>query len=132
MKKISSVEMLTTIGQNLHTIRNARKETLQGVASAIGLTHPVISKIENGRYEALTMAMLIKLCNHYDVTLQQVLHLEKSQVFHLTQHNENGSQYKLVGQELSDGYMQSIAQYKSEIEYLRSLLERYVDKKQIR
>jgi len=50
MKTIEINSLLTTIGQNLHTIRNARKETLQSVAADIGITHPIISKIENGRY----------------------------------------------------------------------------------
>ncbi len=45
MKHIDTNALLTTIGQNLHTIRNARKETLQAVASEIGITHPIISKI---------------------------------------------------------------------------------------
>jgi transcriptional regulator with XRE-family HTH domain len=48
MKQIDTNALLTTIGHNLHTIRNARKETLQAVAAEIGITHPIISKIENG------------------------------------------------------------------------------------
>ena len=57
MKSIDFSSLLNTIGQNLHTIRNARKETLQGVASEIGVTHPVISKIENGRYPTLQLGL---------------------------------------------------------------------------
>ena len=47
MKTIDLNSLLTIIGHNLHTIRNARKETLQAVAASIGITHPIISKIEN-------------------------------------------------------------------------------------
>jgi transcriptional regulator with XRE-family HTH domain len=119
-KQLSTSELLETIGRNLHSIRNARKETLQAVAQAIGITHPVISKIENGRNENLSLALLVKLCNHYEVTLQQIMSLEISQIFQLTQHNGEGN-HKLVGQESGEGY-------KEEIAYLRSLLEKHLIK----
>lgn len=69
-RQISIGDLLDTIGRNLHSIRNARKETLQSVTHSIGVTHPVISNIENGRSKNLTLAVLIKLCNHYEITLQ--------------------------------------------------------------
>jgi transcriptional regulator with XRE-family HTH domain len=122
VKQISTPELLETVGRNLHSIRNARKETLQAVAQAIGITHPVISKIENGRNENLSIALLIKLCNHYEVTLQQALSLEIAQIFQLTQHNGEGN-HKLVGQEVGDGY-------RNEIAYLRGLLEKHLIKTQ--
>jgi transcriptional regulator with XRE-family HTH domain len=128
MKTIVISELLSTIGHNFHSIRNARKETLQGVASAIGSFHTVISKIENGRYPTLQLGMIVKLCNHYEVQLQQVMALEQSQIFQLTQHNSDGSQ-RLVGQELALGYelcveqyKERIGQYKEQIEFLRKML----------
>ena len=121
MKKILLQDLLQTIGANLHSIRNARKETLQAVAKSIGVTHPIISKIENGRYDTLQLGLLIKLCNHYEITLQQIMALEQAQIFQLTQHNNDGSQ-RLVGQELAQGYEQSILQYKAEINWLRDLI----------
>lgn len=127
MKKINQSDLLQTIGANLHSIRNARKETLQAVAKSIGVTHPIISKIENGRYATLQIALLIKLCNHYEVTLQQIMALEQSLIFQLTQHNNDGSQ-RLVGQELAQGYEQSIARYEAEITWLRSLVEKKTGK----
>ena len=53
MMSFDSSNLLTKIGKNLHTVRNSRKETLQSVAESIGITHPVLSKVENGRYKTL-------------------------------------------------------------------------------
>ena len=58
MKELDINALLINCGHNLHTIRNARKETLQSVASDIGVTHPIISKIENGRYPNLQLNLL--------------------------------------------------------------------------
>jgi transcriptional regulator with XRE-family HTH domain len=127
MKHIDTNALLTTIGQNLHTIRNARKETLQAVASEIGITHPIISKIENGRYPNIQLNLLIKLCNHYSVTLQQILGLELANIFQLTQHNKDGSQ-KLIGQELSSGYDLYIQQLVNENKFLKEQNQQFLDK----
>lgn len=127
MKHIDTNALLTTIGQNLHTIRNARKETLQAVASEIGITHPIISKIENGRYPNIQLKLLIKLCNHYKVTLQQILGLEVANIFQLTQHNKDESQ-KLIGQELSSGYDLYIQQLVNENKFLKEQNQQFLDK----
>jgi transcriptional regulator with XRE-family HTH domain len=126
MKQIDTNALLTTIGQNLHTIRNARKETLQAVASEIGITHPIISKIENGRYPNIQLNLLIKLCNHYKVTLQQVFELEVTNIFQLTNNGE-GHQ-KLIGQELSSGYDLYIQQLVSENKFLKEQNQQFLDK----
>jgi transcriptional regulator with XRE-family HTH domain len=126
MKTIEINSLLSTIGQNLHTIRNARKETLQSVAADIGITHPIISKIENGRYPNIQLNLLIKLCNHYKVSLQQILGLEVANIFQLTQHNKDGSQ-KLIGQELSSGYDLYIQQLISENKFLKEQNQQFLD-----
>ena len=126
MKKIDVGALLTTIGQNLHTIRNARKETLQAVAAEIGITHPIISKIENGRYPSLQLNLLLKLCNHYCVTLQQVLSLEVANIFQLTNNGE-GHQ-KLIGQEISSGYELYIHQLINENKFLKDQNFQLLDK----
>ncbi len=127
MKTIEISGLLNTIGQNLHTIRNARKETLQSVAADIGITHPIISKIENGRYPNLQLNLLVKLCNHYHITLQQALSLEVANIFQLTQHNKDGSQ-KLIGQELSSGYDLYIQQLINENNFLKEQSKQFLDK----
>lgn len=126
MKAIVINSLLTTIGHNLHTIRNARKETLKGVASSIRITHPIISKIENGRYENLQLGLLIKLCNHYGISLQQVLSLEIANIFQLTQHNNDGNQ-KLIAQELSTSYELYIQQLMNESNYLKEQIQQLFD-----
>ncbi len=126
MKSIDINALLSTIGQNLHTIRNARKETLQSVAEDIGITHPVISKIENGRYPNLQLNLLVKLCNHYNVSLQQALSLEVANIFQLTNNGE-GHQ-KLIGQELSSGYELYIQQLINENKFLKEQAHQLIDK----
>ena len=117
MKPIDAIVLLREIGSNLHTIRNARKETLQAVAASINITHPVISKIENGRYDTLTLSLLIKLCNHYQVSLQQVLSLDIANIFQIINHGE-GHQ-RLIGQELAVGYELYIQQLNNEIQHMK-------------
>lgn len=126
MKQIDINNLLVTIGQNFHTIRNARKETLQSVASDIGITHPIISKIENGRYPNIQLNLLIKLCNHYKVTLQQILGLEVANIFQLTNNGE-GHQ-KLIGQEISSGYELYIQQLINENNFLKEQNKQLLDK----
>lgn len=111
-------ELLQKIGENLHTIRNARKETLQSVAKSIGITHPVLSKIENGRSDNLSLALLLKICNYYKISMQQVMAIESATIFQLTQHNQDGSQ-KLIGQEIGNGFELCIKQYQEEISFLK-------------
>ena len=126
MKQIDLSALLTTIGQNLHTIRNARKETLQAVASDIGITHPIISKIENGRYPNLQLNLLIKLCNHYQITLQQAFSLEVANIFQLTNNGE-GHQ-KLIGQELASGYELYVQQLVNENKFLKAQSQMLLEK----
>ena len=126
MKTIEFQTLLTTIGQNLHTIRNARKETLQSVAADIGITHPIISKIENVRYPTLQLNLLIKLCNHYKITLQQAFSFEVANIFQLTNNGE-GHQ-KLIGQELSSGYDLYIQQLVQENTFLKAQNQQLLNK----
>jgi transcriptional regulator with XRE-family HTH domain len=127
MKQLIYDELLSIMGKNLHTIRNARKETLQGVASEIGFSHPILSKIENGRYPNVQLSLLVKLCNHYNIGLQQLFSIEIANIFQLTQNNKDGSQ-KLIGQELSTGYDLYTQQLLSEVAYLKSMNMKLLEK----
>ncbi|OKS89654.1 helix-turn-helix domain-containing protein [Mucilaginibacter polytrichastri] len=127
-KPILVDEVLISLGRNLSAIRNAKRETQYGVAKSIGLTHPVVSKIESGAYN-ITLELLIKLCNHFDVTLQQVLNLDTNQIFYFTQKNQTGNHHKqYVVHELADGYDILIAQLQSEVNYLRKFFEKHSEK----
>lgn len=125
MNQIDIDTLLTTIGNNLNILRNARKETLESVAKDVGITHPVLSKIENGRYPGLSISLLIRLCNHYKTTPQQVLGLEMMHIFNLSQAAESGSEnntLKQVVNDIAEGYLHALEQYKSEVKYLREML----------
>jgi hypothetical protein len=67
------------------------------------------------------------LCNHYKVTLQQILGLEVANIFQLTQHNKDGSQ-KLIGQEISSGYDLYIQQLINENKFLKTQNQQLLDK----
>lgn len=117
--------LLIKIGKNLHTIRNSRKETLQSVADSVGSTHPVLSKVENGRYRNLQLELLLKLCDYYNVALHQVMELDLSTIFNVTNYGE-GSQ-KLIGQELASGYKLYIQQLQKENNYLKEQIEKFLE-----
>jgi len=61
--------VLITIGANLHRLRHNKEEKLETVAKAAGVKHTVISKIENGRYESLSMRLLVKLATYFQVPI---------------------------------------------------------------
>lgn len=59
--------ILEDIGYKLFLERQKRKETLYSVATSIGVTHPIISQIENGRYKSLNIKILHKLTKYYNI-----------------------------------------------------------------
>ena len=61
------------IGIRLHLLRTYRKEKIATVANAIGVTHSVISKIENGRYASLKVGTLLQLAKHYDTSVEKII-----------------------------------------------------------
>ncbi|MEO7045686.1 MAG: helix-turn-helix transcriptional regulator [Ferruginibacter sp.] len=127
-KDIVIDEMLISLGRNISAIRNAKRETQFGVAKSIGVTHPVVSKIENGSYN-ITIELLVKLCNHFKITLQQVMDLDNNQIFYFTQKNITGNFHKqYVVHELADGYDILIKQLQSEVTYLRKFYELHSNK----
>lgn len=62
-------DVLTTIGQNVYTLRQKENEKLTTVAKSVGVTHSVISKIENNNYESLNLKLLLEIANHFKVPL---------------------------------------------------------------
>ncbi|RYE21833.1 MAG: XRE family transcriptional regulator [Sphingobacteriales bacterium] len=75
MNKPNSIlgEKLELIGNNLYFLRHARKLKMTVVAQSVGVSHPVISQIENGRYTALSVGLLLKLSELYNVTLDDLM-----------------------------------------------------------
>lgn len=108
-----------TIGKNLHTVRHSLKLTLETVAAEVDITHPVLSKIENGRYPGLSLAFLIKLCNYYKITLAQVLDIEGHQIFNYSQYINQPTGNHTMSNNIADGYEEAIKALKEQIEYLK-------------
>lgn len=61
------------IGRRLYHIRRTRNEKLTAVAQEVGLSHGVISQIENGRYTGLSVKTLHVLANYYKVPLTDIM-----------------------------------------------------------
>lgn len=131
MKEIHIEDLLANIGDNLHSIRNAKKMTLEAVASEVGVKHPVLSRIENGRYESLNIALLVKLCNYYNVTIEQILGLKNMQIFNLSQNAASGNttnNMRQIVNDVSNGYEVALDIAQKEIEYLRQMVDSLIRK----
>lgn len=71
-KETSLEETLSDIGSKLYTIRHTRKEKISAVAHDVGVSHAVLSRVENGRYKYLSITLLHKLAEHYKVPIVQL------------------------------------------------------------
>lgn len=69
MNNHSIEETLVHIGNELYYQRHLKKEKITFVSNEVGVSNAVISRIENGRYGSLTVALLSKLAAHYKVPL---------------------------------------------------------------
>jgi transcriptional regulator with XRE-family HTH domain len=72
-KDFAFKELLIDIGDKFYQLRHLRKEKITAVASSIGISHPVISQIENGNYKSLSIELLFRLANYYNVSVQDIL-----------------------------------------------------------
>ena len=123
-----SDHLLKHIGRNLHTIRNARKETLKSVAHSIRLTHPTLSKIENGRYKNLQIIQLLNLCKHYQVSLYQVCFIELHEYLNhsIADHN---STHNHAPAEVNSEIAALINELRKQNETLKVYLEKVLNQK---
>ncbi|ERJ61220.1 helix-turn-helix domain-containing protein [Sphingobacterium paucimobilis] len=124
----SANEIFSTIGKNLHTVRHSLKLTLEAVAIELDITHPVLSKIENGRYPGLSMVLLIKLCDFYSITLAQVLNIEGHQIFNYSQYINQPSGNHTMTNNIADGYEQAIQALKEHVDQLKSQNQELINK----
>lgn len=65
-------ESLLHIGQKLSHIRRTRNEKLITVAKAVDMSHGIISRIENGRYNCLSVELLFKLAHYYSISVEEL------------------------------------------------------------
>lgn len=128
IKESNENEIFTTIGKNLHTVRHSLKLTLEAVASEINITYPVLSKIENGRYMGLSIALLNKLCKYYNITIAQVLNIEGHQIFNYSQYINQPAGNHSMTNNIADGYELAIQSLKEQVEYLKKQNQNLLDK----
>lgn len=130
MKELTNLEKLRfSIGRNLAAIRHIKGEKQESVAEALGSSSSVISRVENGSYEPLTLDFLVQICNYYEVPLSQIMDADIKQMFNYAWNNQSGSQNDNIASgtyntgtqvnSSSDGYMEFINYLKSEIELLK-------------
>jgi DNA-binding Xre family transcriptional regulator len=72
-KAITFDQILVLIGNKIYVARHIRREKITTAAANIGISHPVLSQIENGRYKSLSIHTLFKVCDYYDIHLQDML-----------------------------------------------------------
>jgi transcriptional regulator with XRE-family HTH domain len=66
-------QLFEDIGSRLYQTRHARNEKLTTVARSVGVSHTVVSQIENGRYKSLSLQLLYRIIDYYDLPLTAVL-----------------------------------------------------------
>lgn len=66
------IKLLQSIGYFLKSQRLKNGQKIFAVASSIGVTHPVISKIENGRYFSLNLRLLFILIEYYKLEIKDI------------------------------------------------------------
>lgn len=65
--------LLTSFGNFVKQLRQRRGDKIETVARALEVKHPVISRIENGKYTSLSFGMVTKLLDYYDVPVESML-----------------------------------------------------------
>lgn len=85
--------ILKHIGLFFKNCRIKKNQKLYAVAISIGMTHPVISKIENGKYLSLNIKVISKLLNYYnkDFSLLFSYLLDKMSLLQNIEDNEQDS-----------------------------------------
>lgn len=122
-EEINEDDVLQKVGQALFMLRSEKRITLESVSDSIGVSHSVVSKIENGRYPNVSLALLIKFANHYKTSLTNIIPLENIQIFHFSQHDNSGGSFSQIANESKEGFLLSIEQYKEEVAFLRKQIE---------
>jgi transcriptional regulator with XRE-family HTH domain len=62
---------LNPTGHKLYLLRHEKRQKKTSVAKDIGISHPAISQIENGRYRALSFQLLCKTVSYYNVPVYE-------------------------------------------------------------
>ncbi len=73
MNNTHKQEALQIIGARLQQLRYEHGLKLETVAQEVGIARTVLSRIENGRYPSLKVAMLMTLAEFYRVQINTLL-----------------------------------------------------------
>lgn len=73
MKEHALKLTLETIGKNLRKLRQAHDEKVEATAINVKVHHSVISKIEHGSYEGLSIKLIIRFATHYKIPVETFL-----------------------------------------------------------
>lgn len=65
--------LLKCVGHYFRQLRLQKDEKIYSVSSSLGLSHPVISKIENGLYHPLSLKLIVRLLDYYQTTITELL-----------------------------------------------------------
>ena len=70
-KRKDARKFLKAVGTRLQLLRKEQKKELETVAKAVGISHSLLSRIEDGDYD-MYLDLLFELCDCYDTTPHEV------------------------------------------------------------
>ena len=70
-KRRDAKKFLKAVGTRLHQLRIDQKIELETVAKAVGISHALLSRIEQGDYD-MYLDLLFEICDYYDTTAREV------------------------------------------------------------
>lgn len=65
-------QTLKIIGTYFKEQRMRSGDKIYSVSISLGVTHPVISKIENGKYTSLNIKLIVELLEYYNLSIEQL------------------------------------------------------------
>jgi len=73
MPENTFTQLLSRIGSRLYEIRRTKNEKIANVARSINKSSSMVSMVENGRYTPLSLQLIKKFAEHYDVEIDDLL-----------------------------------------------------------
>ena len=67
---------MTMLGERIHRLRLEKRESLQDVASAVGVSKAHIWELEKGRTDNPAMALVTRLADHFGVSVSYLVNEE--------------------------------------------------------
>ena len=104
VENINSDILALTIGKNVTTYRTLRKIDVKVAAKDLEIDPEVLQAIEKGNYQDLTLVLIIRMANYFNVTLPQMLELQIVQVFNYSQNILPGERAVTLTIEQTEGY----------------------------